>query len=239
MPRSTKRAAKAASVGAKTVRRDAGAVSEVSTDEGVQAVVASDDLEVGVDVDGRADRVRDAVGRTDVGHLDRRRAAHGRRDGEHTCRKLGKDHVGAHGLDGDDRLGGEVDRRLHRAERVAEQDRGQLRQRKRCRAGDVAGGEEGGEGGIGRGEDSEARRRRRERGEHVSALCLRCGSDEGVQAVVASDDCEVGVDVDDGADLVKDAIARVHACLGDSRWATDGRSDSHHVGGAIVLDDDD
>eukprot|EP00964_Phaeocystis_antarctica_P163679 scaffold140287_cov130-Phaeocystis_antarctica.AAC.1 len=31
MPRSTKRAAKAASVGAKTVRRDAGAVSEVST----------------------------------------------------------------------------------------------------------------------------------------------------------------------------------------------------------------
>ena len=74
--------------------------------------------------------------------------------------------------------------------------------------GDALGGKEGGEGGVDWREDGEARRRRGERGEHISALRRRRGGDEGVQVVVAGDDREVSVDVDDGVDGVSDAVGR-------------------------------
>ena len=104
--------------------------------------------------------------------------------------------------------GHQVSRGVDTLDRVAEQDRGQLRQFECHRGGDALGGKEGGEGGVDWREDGEARRRRSERGEHISALRRRRGGDEGVQVVVAGDDREVSVDVDDGVDGVSDAVGR-------------------------------
>ena len=154
--------------------------------------------------------MRDAVARAHIGDGDRRRAAHGRRDGDRTGGAIVRDGDRGAGKRGERRVGSghQVSRGVDTLDRVAEQDRGQLRQFECHRGGDALGGKEGGEGGVDWREDGEARRRRSERGEHISALRRRRGGDEGVQVVVAGDDREVSVDVDDGVDGVSDAVGR-------------------------------